>query len=327
MKVLVTGGAGYVGSHALLELNDAGHEPVVLDDLREGHAEAVGDCELIRADLADEAAVLSALKKSDAEAVMHFAASARVGASVENPEEYYCNNVVNTLKLLAAMREAGVIRFVLSSSCAVYGMPETVPITEDSPISPVNPYGRTKATVEWVLNDYAEAYGLRYASLRYFNAAGAAPDASIGEDHDPETHLIPLIMAAALGQGDKVSIFGADYPTSDGSCIRDYVHVMDLGRAHVLALEALGERPVMIYNLSTGRGYSVREVIETVRRVSRRDFPVEEAPRRPGDPPELVGSNAKITAELGWRPRFRSLEDIVRTAWHWHSSHPHGFAG
>jgi len=325
MRVLVTGGAGYVGSHALLVLRQSEHEPVVFDNLSEGHARAVGDCPLIRGDLADESQVLAALGDTGAEAVMHFAASAYVGESMTDPEKYYTNNVVNTLNLLRAMRRARVNRFVFSSSCTIYGVPARVPITEDSPIDAVNPYGRTKAAVEGMLADYASAYGLRYASLRYFNAAGAALDGSIGEDHEPETHLIPLVIFAALGKRDSVSIFGTDYPTPDGTCVRDFVHVMDLASAHVLALEALDERPVMVYNLSTGWQHSVREVIEVVRGVSGRDFRIVEAPRRPGDPPVLVGSYDRIARGLGWEPRLPDVGQIVRTAWAWHSAHPNGF--
>jgi len=326
MKVLVTGGAGYVGSHVLRELRAGGHEPVVFDNLSEGHEAAVGDCRLVRGDLGDERQVVTALAETEAEAVMHFAASAYVGESVQNPEKYYFNNVVNTLKLLRAMRRKGVKKLVFSSSCTIYGVPEKVPITEDQPIRAINPYGRTKAAVEGILADYSQAYGLRYASLRYFNAAGAAPDGSIGEDHDPETHLIPLVIQAALGKREAITVYGTDYPTPDGTCVRDYVHVLDLASAHVLALGALNERPVMIYNLSTGRGHSVREVIEQVRRVSGRQFRVVDGPRRPGDPPELVGSSERIRRELGWEPEHSELEEIVRTAWQWHSTHPDGFA-
>ena len=325
MNVLVTGGAGYVGSHALVELKAAGHAPVAFDNLSEGHRAAVGDCRLIVGDLADEELVLSALKETEADAVMHFAASAYVGESVQNPQKYYFNNVVNTLTLLRAMRAAGVDRFVFSSSCAVYGAPASVPITEEFPTQPISPYGRTKTAVEGILADYAAAYGLRYASLRYFNAAGAAPEGNIGEDHDPETHLIPLCVLAALGKRESLSIFGTDYPTPDGTCVRDYVHVLDLARAHVMALEALSERGVMIYNLSTGRGWSVLEVIEAVKRASGRDLKVVETARRPGDPPELVGSAEKIASELGWQPCYRTLDSIVQTAWRWHSRLPDGF--
>jgi UDP-glucose 4-epimerase len=277
-------------------------------------------------DLADEARVLAVLKEGGAEAVMHFAASAYVGESVEQPEKYYFNNVVNTLKLLRAMRGLGIGRFVFSGSCAVYGIPEKVPMTEDLPMRPISPYGHSKAVVEVILANYAAAYGLRYASLRYFNAAGAMPDGSLGEDHDPETHLVPLVIQAALGVRDSVRIYGTDYPTPDGTCVRDYIHVLDLARAHVLALEALADRPTMVYNLGTGRGHSVREVIAAVEGVSGRKVPVEEGPRRPGDPPALLASPDKAKRELGWQPRFPELKQIVETAWKWHSAHPQGFA-
>ena len=325
MNVLVTGGAGYVGSHTVLALRQAGHNPIVFDNLSEGHREAVRKEELIEGDLGDEQAICDALKKTQADAVMHFAANAYVGESVEHPEKYYFNNVVNTLKLLRSMQNCEVDRLVFSSSCAVYGEPEEVPIQEDFPFCPLSPYGRTKAAVEWILDDYHTAYELRYASLRYFNAAGAALDGTIGEDHRPETHLIPLVIEAALGQRPGVSIFGTDYPTRDGTCIRDYIHVMDLARAHVLSLEAMDERGQMIYNLGTGRGNSVREVIEAVKEVTGRDFEVEEDEPRPGDPPELVASSDKVREELGWEPEHPDLEDIVETAWKWHSHHPHGF--
>jgi UDP-glucose 4-epimerase len=325
MRVLVTGGAGYVGSHALAELLKAGHEPTVFDNLTEGHVSAAGECPLIRGDLADEARVARALEESGAEAVMHFAANAYVGESVEDPEKYYFNNVVSTLKLLRAMRGAGVGRLVFSSSCTVYGVPEHVPITEDFPIGAINPYGHTKQTVELILSDYAPAYGLKYASLRYFNASGAMPDGSRGEDHEPETHLIPLVIYAAMGRRPGISIYGTDYPTPDGTCVRDYVHVLDLATAHAMAMEALDERPVMVYNLSTGQGHSVREVIATVEAVTDRKVKVEEAPRRPGDPPALVGSPEKVRRELGWGPRYPELEQIVQHAWKWHSGHPNGY--
>jgi len=325
MNVLVTGGAGYVGSHTVQELVRAGHRPAVFDNLSEGHAAAVTDCPLIQADLGEEGAIELALAETGAEAVMHFAASAYVGESVEDPQKYYMNNVVNTLRLLRAMRRVGVERFVFSSSCTVYGEPERMPLTEDMPVATLSPYGRTKAIVEGILADYAAAYGLRCAALRYFNAAGADPEGRIGEDHDPETHLIPLVIQAALGKRPSIAVFGTDYPTPDGTCIRDYVHVTDLGTAHVMALEALDERGVMVYNLGTGTGHSVREVIEVVKRVSGRDFPVVEAPRRPGDAPELVGSAERVSRELGWTPRYAALEQIVEHAWRWHSVHPDGF--
>jgi len=326
MNVLVTGGAGYVGSHAVRELRRCGHDVVIFDNLSEGHRQAAGDCALIQGDLAEPEVIRAALKESGAEAVMHFAASAYVGESVSDPEKYYYNNVVNTLNLLREMRGAGVRRFVFSSSCTLYGVPDGVPIGEEFPIQPLSPYGRTKATVEGILADYAEAYGLRYASLRYFNAAGADPQGDIGEDHSPETHLVPLVIHAAQGKRPSISIFGTDYPTPDGTCIRDYVHVCDLATAHAMALEALDDRGVMIYNLSTGRGHSVREVIEAVRQVSGRDLQVVETSRRPGDAPELVGSSERIMRDLGWQPRYPSLEQVVETAWRWHSAHPDGFA-
>ncbi len=326
MRVLVTGGAGYVGSHALLALVAAGHQPVVFDNLSEGHEAAVGTCPLVRGDLTDESAVAAALDEVSADAVMHFAARCYVGESIADPERYYYGNVVATLGLLRAMRRCGVERLVFSSSCCIYGVPERVPITEDMPVRPINPYGRSKAVIEGILADYSSAYGLRYASLRYFNASGAAPDGSIGEDHDPETHLIPLVMQAALGRRADVAVFGTDYPTPDGTCVRDYVHVLDLAGAHVRAMEALDDRAVMVYNLSTGRGHSVREVIDVVRQVSGREFGVVERERRPGDAPELVGSSERIGRDLGWEPQRPGIEEIVRSAWAWHSTHPEGFA-
>lgn len=325
MKVAVTGGAGYIGSHSVVELQKAGHEVVVLDNLSEGHAEAVAGSELRVVDLANEQKTRDILADTAPDAVMHFAASAYVGESVEDPEKYYFNNVVNTLRLLRVMRQTGIDKFVFSGSCTVYGIPEEVPITEDYPLQPISPYGRTKATVEGILQDYANAYDLQYASLRYFNASGAAPDGSMGEDHDPETHLIPIVIEAALGIRDKISIFGTDYPTPDGTCVRDYIHVLDLGRAHVLALENLQTGCQEVYNLGTGQGHSVREVIDTVRKVSGRDIPVEEGERRPGDPPKLVSSPGKIRRDLDWEPRFPDLEQIVETAWKWHSNNPQGY--
>ena len=326
MRVLVTGGAGYVGSHCVAELRRAGHEPVVFEDLSAGLRRSIGDFAFVQGDLGDEARVLAALKESRAEAVMHFAASASVGESVEQPEKYYFNNVVNALGLLRAMRNGGVDRFVFSSSCTIYGVPDRVPITEDQPARPVSPYGRTKVAIEGILADYAVAYGLKYASLRYFNASGAAPDGSLGEDHDPETHLIPLAVFAAMGKRDSISVFGTDYPTPDGTCVRDYIHVCDLASAHVMAMEALDERRAMVYNLSTGRGHSVREVIEMVGQVSGRAVRTIEAARRPGDPAVLVGSPEKVRAELGWEPRYPALRTIVEDAWAWHSAHPDGYA-
>lgn len=327
MNVLVVGGAGYVGSHCLLQLQAAGHEPIVFDNLSAGHRQAVGDVPFIHGDMSDESQVAAALRETHAEAVMHFAAFAHVGESVAAPQKYYFNNVVNTLKLLTAMRAQGVDKFVFSGSCSVYGIvpSERIPITEQEPFAPINPYAATKAMVEQIMTDYANAYGLRYASLRYFNASGAAPDGHIGEDHRVETHLIPLVIQTALGRRDSISVFGTDYDTPDGTCIRDYIHVMDLGTAHVLALEALDRMPVQVYNLSTGTGNSVREVIDVVCATSGREVRVVEAERRPGDPPVLVGSNARIRSVLGWEPRYPDIRQVVEHAWKWHSAHPGGF--
>jgi len=327
MKVAVTGGAGYIGSHALVRLTEAGHEPLVIDNLCQGHAEAVRGARSVVLELKEEAQVEQVLKEFGADAVMHFAASASVADSARDPETYYFNNVVTTLGLLRAMRRLGIPRFVFSSSCTVYGIPGAVPITEDFPMQPLSPYGRTKAHIEGILADYALAYGLKYASLRYFNASGAMPDGSLGEDHDPETHLIPLAIRAAMGKRSALEVLGGDYPTPDGTCIRDYVHVLDLASAHVLAMEALDERAPLIYNLSTGCGHSVREVIDAVGEVTGLKVPVVEGARRPGDAPILVGNSERIRRELGWQPQFRGLKEIVETAWEWHRSHPEGFGG
>ncbi len=326
MKVAVCGGAGYIGSHTLVALLENGHEVIVIDNLSGGHAEAAGDVPLHVLDIADVPAVSRTLTDWGADAVMHFAASINVGESVREPAKYYHNNVVKTQNLLTALKKCGIDRFVFSSTCAIYGMPMATPITEDFPHRPISPYGRTKAMVEDMLADYFAAYGLKYASLRYFNASGALPGGSIGEDHDPETHLIPLVIQVALGQREFIEIYGHDYPTPDGTCIRDYIHVQDLALAHVMALEALDERAPLIYNLGTGRGHSVRAVIETVREVSGRDITVKSGERRPGDPPALVNDPQKVMTELGWEPRYPDLKQIVETAWQWHSKHPNGFS-
>lgn len=325
MKVAVCGGAGYIGSHTTIELLNSGHEAVVIDNLSSGHAEAVKDVPLYAVDLADTDAVIRVLADCGADAVMHFAASINVGESVDDPEKYYRNNVENTVRLLSAMRRCGIEMLVFSSSCAIYGIPDSLPVTEGSPHRPISPYGRTKAMVEAILADFSGAYGLRYASLRYFNASGALPDGTIGEDHAPETHLIPLVIQAALGRRDFITVYGDDYPTPDGTCIRDYIHVMDLASAHVKALGKLGDGAPLIYNLGAGRGCSVREVIEMVKEVSGRDVPVKTSARRPGDPHTLVNDPRKVMDELGWRPGMSSLKRIVETAWRWHSAHPDGF--
>jgi UDP-glucose 4-epimerase len=257
---------------------------------------------------------------------MHFAAHCYVGESMENPEKYYWNNVVGSLALLAAAREAGVGRFVFSSTAATYGVPDTCPITEEHPQRPINAYGQTKLDFERALSYYAGAYGLGYVALRYFNVAGASPDAGIGEDHDPETHLVPIVLEVALGKRDGVRIFGTDYPTRDGTCVRDYIHVDDLARAHILAMDGAEPGEGKAYNLGNGEGFTVREVIEAARKVTGHDIPAEEAPRRAGDPPELVASSEKIGRELGWEPHFPELEGIIETAWRWHQSHPDGYA-
>jgi len=322
-SILVTGGAGYVGSHACKALAAAGYAPVAYDNLSRGHAAAVRWGPLAQGDLGDRERLVAALREHQAEAVMHFAAFAYVGESVGDPETYYRNNVGGTLSLLGAMREAGVGALVFSSTCAVYGVPERVPINEDCPKAPLNPYGETKLAIERALHWYAGAYRLRYAALRYFNAAGCDPDGEIGEDHEPETHLIPRVLRAALGTADPVDIYGTDYPTPDGTAVRDYIHVTDLADAHVRALADLAAGGgSMALNLGTGGGASVREVIAAVERVSGRAVPRREAPRRAGDPPELVADPARARARLGWQPRHSDLDTIVRTALAWETRRP-----
>jgi UDP-glucose 4-epimerase len=326
MRVLVTGGAGYVGSHAVRALLAAGHDVVVFDNLSTGHRAAVQPpARLIVGELADRRRLGELLGAERYDAVMHFAASIEVGESVRDPLRYYDNNVASTIALLRAMQQAGVRRIVFSSSCATYGVPPRMPITEDMPQRPASPYARAKLAVEWALADSAAAWGLGFAAMRYFNAAGAAADATIGEDHDPETHLIPNILKVALGQLPEVAVFGSDYPTPDGTCIRDYVHVEDLADAHVRALAALREGEARYYNCGTGRGSSVRQAIESARRVTGHDIPVRERPRRPGDVPVLCADPTLIERELGWRPRHTDLSEIVATAWAWHQTHPRGF--
>jgi UDP-glucose-4-epimerase GalE len=325
MRILVTGGAGYIGSHAVKLFLARGHDVWVYDNLSFGHRAAVPADRLVVADLNEPARLDHVLVTRRIEAVVHFAAFAYVGESVRDPGKYYQNNLVNTLNLLEALRRHGIGRIVFSSTCATYGVPERVPITEDEKQRPINPYGNTKLAVEHALADYAAAYGWGYAALRYFNAAGAAPDGTIGEDHDPETHLIPLVLQAALGQRPAIEVFGTDYPTPDGTCVRDYVHVDDLAEAHLLALEALGPGKQLCYNLGTGRGYSVREVVRTVEEVTGKRVPVKEGPRREGDPPVLVAAGDKVRRELGWGPRYADLRPIIETAWNWHRTHPKGY--
>jgi UDP-glucose-4-epimerase GalE len=321
MRVLVTGGAGYIGSHTVQALERGGHQPVVLDDLSNGHAYAAGNSPLIVGDIGDAVLVRKILREHEIAAVLHFAAKAYVGESVRDPRKYFTNNVSSTIALLGAMLDENVKTIVFSSSCATYGIPIGVPIAEDQPQNPVNPYGWSKLIVEKALESYGTAYGLRWLALRYFNAAGADPAGALGEDHDPETHLVPILIQAALGLRPDVQLFGTDYPTPDGTAVRDYVHVSDLAAAHVLGLEYLaagGESQAL--NLGTGRGYSVRQLIEAVQKVSERIVPVREAPRREGDPPELIADPARAARVLGWRPQHSSINEIVGTAWRWHSS-------
>ena len=319
--ILIVGGAGYIGSHMNKLLTANGYRTVVFDNLVYGSREFVKWGEFVLGDLADRDQIRLCFRKYPIDTVMHFSAFACVGESVNDPARYYLNNVANTLNLMEVMREDGGVRdFIFSSSCATYGIPGQVPITEDHPQRPVNPYGRSKLMIEQILKDYNRAYGMRHVNLRYFNAAGADPEGDIGERHDPETHLIPLTVYAALGINENVRIFGTDYSTRDGTCIRDYIHVMDLADAHVKAMEYLkagGESDS--FNLGNGSGYSVREIIETVRSISGRDFKVIEAERRQGDPPVLVGSSGKAAKVLGWKPRYADIETIVETAYRWHS--------
>ena len=318
-SILVTGGAGYNGAHACKALAGAGYTPVAYDNLVYGHSQSVKWGPLEEGDIGDRRRLETVLKRYKPIAVMHFAAYAYVGESVENPAKYYRNNVAGTLTLLESMRHYDIHNIIFSSTCATYGMPEQIPIGEDHPQYPINPYGRSKLMIEWILQDFAVAYDLKFVSLRYFNAAGADPDTEIGEDHDPETHLIPLILDAALDRRDHLKIFGTDYSTSDGTCIRDYIHVSDLADAHLLALKYLrdgGESNV--FNLGNGNGFSVREVIEAAGELTGCDIPCVESERRPGDPPVLIGSSDKIRKILGWDPVYNSLESIIDTAWRWH---------
>jgi UDP-glucose 4-epimerase len=325
MRVLVTGGAGYIGSVVAGELLQSGHVVVALDNLSRGHRQAVPqNAELVVGDIADRACIDQLVRSHAIDAVMHFAALIEAGESMKAPEQFFRNNSANALTLLEATLAAGVNRFVFSSTAALFGNPERTPIKEDDPVRPTNAYGESKLLVERMLAWFHRIYGLRYASLRYFNAAGAShPDK--GEAHQPETHLIPRILQVALGRAEHVNIFGVDYPTPDGTCIRDYIHVSDLARAHLLALNALDNSSPLIYNLGNGQGFSVREVVEVAREVTRHPIPVVESPRRVGDPAILIASSEKIRRELGWQPRFTDLKSIVESAWQWHRGHPDGY--
>ncbi len=317
--ILIVGGAGYIGSHVNKMLNQNGYDTIVFDNLSYGCRDFVKWGVFEQGDLGEIADIRRVFKKYHIDAVMQFAAFTYVGESVEDPQKYYLNNLRNTMNLLEVMLENKVKVFVFSSTCATYGNPEEIPITEDHPQNPINPYGRGKLMVEQILSDYSQAYNLHYASLRYFNAAGADPDAEIGESHQPETHLIPLILDVALGKREDVKIFGTDYPTPDGTCIRDYIHVMDLADAHIKALKYLQDGGVSeVFNLGNGEGFSVREVIDTAEKVTRKNIMVTETIRRPGDPPVLVGSALKARELLDWQPRYKNLSLIIETAWRWH---------
>ena len=323
MNIFLTGGAGYIGSIAARQLLESGHQVTVYDSLVTGHREAVpAEVEFIQGDLGDNKTLQSALEANKFDAVMHFAAFIEAGESMVNPPKYYQNNLINSVHLIDLAVKAGIGRFVLSSTAAVYKSSDQ-PLGEDSPLGPVNIYGHTKLMIEEVLDFYREIHGLRYAALRYFNAAGALPDQ--GEAHQPESHLIPLVLQVPLGKLEDIKIFGTDYPTPDGTCIRDYIHIVDLVSAHFLALDALENQKKLVYNLGNGKGYSVREVIETAREVTGHPILVEETERRPGDSPRLVASSEKIRNELGWEPQIPDLKDIIHSAWSWHQSHPDGY--
>jgi UDP-glucose 4-epimerase len=326
MNVLVTGGAGYIGSVVADELLAAGHQVVVLDDLSRGHREAVPrDAALVVASTADRAALDTTLKSHRIDAVMHFAASIEAGESMKAPEQFFRNNTANALNLLEGVLAAGVGRFVFSSTAALYGDPKQTPIKEDAELRPTNAYGESKLMVERMLAWFHKIHGLKYASLRYFNAAGASGE-NKGEAHQPETHLIPRVLNVALGRLERVQIFGTDYPTEDGTCVRDYIHVSDLATAHILALNALERSGELIYNLGNGRGFSVRQVVDVARRVTGHAIPVTESPRRAGDPAVLIAGSKKIQRDLAWNPKFHDLETIVGSAWEWHHRHPDGYA-
>ncbi|HQU09303.1 MAG: UDP-glucose 4-epimerase GalE [Verrucomicrobia bacterium 21-51-4] len=327
MNILVVGGAGYIGSHCVRQLIVHGHHPVVLDNLAYGHIEALpADTAFYNADLGDQDTVKAILTQEKIDIVMHFAAFAYVGESVTNPIKYYNNNLIGTLRLLEAMIEVGVKKFVFSSTCATYGIPDALPITEGTPQRPINPYGQTKLDVENALRAYARAYGLSFAAFRYFNAAGAAADGKIGEDHNPETHLIPDIFKVALGQDPHIEIYGDDYPTEDGTCLRDYIHVEDLSSAHILVFDHLNTPGTQLFfNLGTGTPHSVLEIIRTAEAVIGQKIAMKIAPRRAGDPPALYADASLAKKTLGWRVQYPDIHSIIETAWRWHKSHPNGF--
>ena len=323
--IFVTGGAGYIGSHVVKELLRHGHQPIVFDNLQAGHRQAIMGALFMEGDLSDQERMAEIFKTHPIDAVMHFAGDCLVGESVQNPQKYFNNNVKNGLSLLEILEKYNVRKIVFSSSAAVYGEPGEIPISEKHPCAPTNPYGETKWIFEKILQAFHDSGKLIFISLRYFNAAGADPEGMLGEDHCPETHLIPLVIKSALN-GSPVPVYGTDYDTSDGTCIRDYIHVTDLAHAHLLALQKLErEDESAIYNLGNQSGYSVREVIEAVRKVSGKSIVSVDSPRRPGDPARLVASSQKIRGELSWNPKYPDLETIVQTAWEWHSKHPKGY--
>lgn len=325
MNVLLTGGAGYIGSHVVRALQAAGHECVVYDNLDKGHSAAVENCELVVASVTDGDAIRNALREYKIEAVIHLAAFMEAGESVEKPDKYFHNNSVGGLTLLDAMRDCGVSKMVFSSTAATYGTPERVPMEETDRLEPINPYGASKLCTEFMMRGYATAYGLGFVALRYFNVAGAHPDGDIGEDHTPETHIIPLVLQVPLGQREDIKVFGSDYDTPDGTCIRDYIHVCDLADAHVLAINAIEASKVKVFNLGNGEGFSVREVIDTCREVTGHAIPAADAPRRAGDPARLVASSKRATDQLGWKPKFPEIKTIVSHAWNWHKNHANGY--
>lgn len=325
MRVFVTGGAGYVGSACLRYLLDHAHEAIAYDNLVQGHREAVPHDRLIVGDIRQTDRLAESLRETGAEAVMHFAAATCVGESVDSPDYHYGNNIEGTRSLLNAMREAGVRRILFSSTCATYGDAPRCPMDEEAPQVPCSPYARTKLAVEWMIRDFAKAYGFGFTLLRYFNAAGAAADGEHGEDHDPENHLIPIVLQVALGRRQKLDVFGDDYDTADGTCIRDYIHTSDLASAHLLAIEATMPRTAEVYNVGTGCGHSVFEVLRTCEEVIGSRISYEVVDRRPGDAPALVADPAKLQRRLGWQTQHSEVRDIVETAWRWHKAHPDGY--
>ncbi len=326
MKILITGGAGYVGSACLRYVAEQGHEVMAYDNLVMGHADAVDGHPLVVGDIADTDLLTQTLKDFGADAVMHFAAATYVGESVEDPEYHYRNNIGGTLSLLNAMRGAGVTRLLFSSTCATYGMTQSDTMSEATPQDPFSPYARTKLAVEWMIRDFAHAYGMGFTLLRYFNASGGDADGRHGEDHRPENHLIPLVLEVALGKRDEIKIFGDDYPTPDGTCIRDYVHTRDLAAAHLLAIEATKEGTDEVFNIGTGNGQSVMEIIKACEAVTGKPIARTIVARRPGDPPRLVAEPSKLKTQLGWEPEYGDIKDTIATAWAWHQAHPDGYA-